>query len=206
MHSLKTILTGAGLAAALAFAGAAQAADLYTFAGSTGDQPTDFYSYSADFNAGAGPGVLTFTLNGYASLDGDNWYEDDFSIYHNSNEILRATFNLGGGGNDIIFFSPNGSVITKMSNNPSWPDWAGGTVAFNVPLALVQGQNNLTFAYHALSDGHAGFQGTGDEGWGLTDIKVTGGAAVPEPMAWALMITGFGLAGVALRRRFRAVA
>ena len=32
-----------------------------------------------------------------------------------------------------------------------------------------------------------------------------GGPAVPEPATWALMISGFGLAGVALRRR-RAVA
>ena len=34
---------------------------------------------------------------------------------------------------------------------------------------------------------------------------VTGGGTVPEPAAWALMIGGFGLAGVALRRRRAAV-
>jgi PEP-CTERM motif len=35
----------------------------------------------------------------------------------------------------------------------------------------------------------------------LDDVSVNGGAAVPEPASWALMIGGFGLAGAALRRR-----
>lgn len=38
----------------------------------------------------------------------------------------------------------------------------------------------------------------------LTVAKI--GAAVPEPAAWALMITGFGLAGGALRRRRKGAA
>lgn len=39
---------------------------------------------------------------------------------------------------------------------------------------------------------------------GLTNIRPYGGdAAVPEPAAWALMISGFALAGIATRRRAR---
>lgn len=34
-------------------------------------------------------------------------------------------------------------------------------------------------------------------------FNVTAGNAVPEPASWALMISGFGLAGAALRRRVR---
>jgi hypothetical protein len=40
---------------------------------------------------------------------------------------------------------------------------------------------------------------------GLSDIHFSG-AAVPEPAAWALMITGFGAAGAMLRRRKLALA
>lgn len=32
-------------------------------------------------------------------------------------------------------------------------------------------------------------------------VTISNGAAVPEPATWALMISGFGLAGMALRRR-----
>jgi hypothetical protein len=36
---------------------------------------------------------------------------------------------------------------------------------------------------------------------GAFNWAITGGAAVPEPAAWAMMIAGFGLAGATLRRR-----
>lgn len=36
---------------------------------------------------------------------------------------------------------------------------------------------------------------------GLDDVVLTGTAATPEPAAWTLMIGGFGLAGLTLRRR-----
>lgn len=39
------------------------------------------------------------------------------------------------------------------------------------------------------------------DGYKLKDIKVQTVGAVPEPTNWALMITGFGLAGAAMRRR-----
>ena len=39
----------------------------------------------------------------------------------------------------------------------------------------------------------------------ITVFDVTAPGAVPEPTTWALMISGFGLAGAALRRRRTAV-
>ena len=49
--------------------------------------------------------------------------------------------------------------------------------------------------------GHPG--GTGGSRWGtyIAAIDWTKGTAVPEPASWALMLSGFGLAGAALRRR-----
>ncbi len=40
----------------------------------------------------------------------------------------------------------------------------------------------------------------------FTEAVVNPPSAVPEPATWAMMITGFGLAGTALRRRNRALA
>ena len=54
--------------------------------------------------------------------------------------------------------------------------------------------------YNNAAGGHPG--GTGGSRWGtwIAAISVPGGA-VPEPSTWAMMILGFGLAGVAVRRR-----
>lgn len=44
--------------------------------------------------------------------------------------------------------------------------------------------------------------GANEYGWQAVDnIILTGVSAVPEPATWAMMITGFGLAGAMLRRR-----
>lgn len=44
-----------------------------------------------------------------------------------------------------------------------------------------------------------------DYATGLSEVRFTGTAAVPEPATWALMIAGFGFTGAALRRRRTAV-
>ena len=42
--------------------------------------------------------------------------------------------------------------------------------------------------------------------YGSVEVDNPGGGGVPEPATWALMITGFGLAGLSLRHRRRAAA
>jgi hypothetical protein len=37
----------------------------------------------------------------------------------------------------------------------------------------------------------------------MDGVSVAGVAAVPEPASWAMMITGFALAGAGMRRRLR---
>jgi hypothetical protein len=47
---------------------------------------------------------------------------------------------------------------------------------------------------------HAGFQGLGDEGWGIEQVAIS--AAVPEPATWAMMILGFvGVGFMGYRRQ-----
>jgi hypothetical protein len=56
---------------------------------------------------------------------------------------------------------------------------------------------------------HYGPQGLNDEGWGLSNILLTGNtttAPVPEPASWALMIGGMALAGWTMRRGRMAVS
>jgi hypothetical protein len=189
--------------AALSGAAAAQAGTLYSLPGATGEMATNA-STSATFNAGGGAGLASFTIDGFASLDGQNFYEDDFTLSLNGDAILSGTFNLGGGGNDVVFFAPGGATIDNISGNGTAVTWAGGQVLVTTPLALLDGSNTLTFAYASLGPDHAGFQGTGDEGWGIENIQVSGLAAgVPEPAAWGLMLVGFGGLGAMMRRQRR---
>jgi hypothetical protein len=199
---IKALLAGAALAIATVSAAGAQASTLFSFASTFGPVETD-NSATAFFNAPAGAGAVSFTLDGYASLDGQNYYEDDFSLILNGSTIFSGTWNLGGGGTDAILFNPNGGTANNISGNGTDVTWNGGHVLIDVPLNLVAGLNTLTFAYSSLpGPTHAGFQGGGDEAWGLSNITVTGG--VPEPASWALMLVGFGGMGAMFRARRKA--
>jgi prepilin-type processing-associated H-X9-DG protein len=179
----------------------AQAATLYSNPTSTGELAVDT-SLNVAFDAPVGGlGTLSFVLDGYHSLDGQNWYEDDFTLSLNGTDIFKGTFNLGGGGNDAVFLNLGPSAYSNVSGNGTNITWAGGHVNFTTPLALNVGSNSITFNYHALpSNGgqNAGWQDMGDEGWGVSNVQVSG--AVPEPAAWALMLTGFFGVGAMVRR------
>ena len=206
MRLRMTLAATVAAIATLAAAGA-QAGTLYSFAGPTGELPTDV-SITKSFSGAAGAAQVAFTLDGYASLDGQNFYEDDFTLSLNSSPILSGTFNLGGGGANVVFFAPVGASVNNISGNGMAVTFAGGKVLISTPLNLLAGLNSLTFNYTALPRyAHAGFQGTGDEGWGLRDIVVTqASGGVPEPASWALMLTGFGALGAVLRRNRRQAA
>lgn len=204
MNFRMTLAATVTAMAALAAAGA-QASTLYGPTGATLEMPTDM-SVPATFTAQGGAGSVSFIIDGYASLDGKNSYEDDFSLSLNNTEIFRGTFNLGGGGPDQVYLEPVGTTWLNDSGNLTNITWAGGQVMVTAPLALAHGSNTLNFTYTSLSGpGYAGFQGTGDEGWGLENVRVTGAAlaGVPEPATWGLMIVGFGGMGSLLRRQRR---
>jgi hypothetical protein len=204
MSIRMTLAASAAAMLALAAAGA-HADTLYSLPGATAEMPTDM-SVPVTFDAQGGMGSLSFIIDGYASLDGQNGYEDDFSLSLNSVEIFKGTFNLGGGGNDVVYLEPVGASWLNDSGNLTNITWAGGQVMVSTPLALAHGANTLTFSYTSLpAPDHAGFQGTGDEGWGLENVQVTGSAlgGVPEPATWGLMIVGFGGMGAMMRRNRR---
>ena len=78
----------------------------------------------------------------------------------------------------------------------------GGNAVSDINAAagqvLIIGFTNATLN---LQDPNGVDSGIYTNGGGSPVLQLTSGAAVPEPATWAMMITGFGLAGVALRRR-----
>lgn len=207
-QSVRAALTGLALAGLLG--SSAQASVI--FAGPTPAMATN-QSFSLDFNSSSVTTGLSFVLDGYVSLDGQNFYEDDFSLRLNGAQIFLGTFNLGGGSNSgaqaNIYSNPFAAALSNPTNNGTAITFTGGRETFDFAgLAVNIGSNTLTFAYTSLSDAnHAGFQGLGDEGWGIEQVNVSTVSAVPEPSTWAMMIFGFAVLGVmAFRRKSRAMA
>ena len=193
------------IAAALAAAAAAAPASADTlYANPQLIAPTSSpNSGSFTANSSGGAGTLSFDIDGYATLDGTNFYEDDFTLTQNGSTILTLSYDLGGGGGSTVFTNPFGATVTRT------PAGAGSSGKLSVNFAsllLAGGANQFTFSYASPSGdalggagGHAGPQGFGDEGFGISNVLLTG--AVPEPATWGMMILGFGVVGAAMRRR-----
>jgi len=193
---MKFFATLAAFSSAALFASSAAAGNLY--AGPSGPQATDS-SITLAFDAPtATTTALSFVVDGYLSLDGDNFYEDDFGLTLNGKSIFSGTFNLGGGSDStqaVVYANPYGATVSKPTNNGTGVGWNGGheRIAFGNAVPLAAGLNTLDFSYVSLPQpGHAGFQGLGDEGRGVEKVRV---GAVPEPSTWAMM--GLGFAGLA---------
>lgn len=160
------------------------------------------------FDAGGGTGSVAFVLDGYNTVDGreaiDNRtdYSDLFTVTLNGATLYSGYFRLGGIGLTSVVSNVAGFSVARTGGNVFN---LGGTVTFTGgSAALAQGANTLRFAYGTPTP-----QASGDESFGISSVVVTGdapSAAVPEPAAWALMLTGFALMGGALRTRRRAVA
>jgi hypothetical protein len=167
-------------------------------------------SVGSTFNApGSGSGALSFQIQGYRSLDGDNFYRDDFSLFVNGVLTYSGTFDLGGGGNNVVTLAPSGSTFLVTPPSTGTPTFGGGLADIVVPISFIAGSNSLLFSYNSPSSGPsgplAGPQGLSDEGWAINGVTVT--SAIPELSTWAMMLIGFaGLAFSAGRKRRVAAA
>lgn len=184
------------LAAPLAIPATASAATFLT-AGATGEIASPG-SQAYVFNATSTTGTIMFNLIGYRTLDGVNCCTDTLTVDLNGTTILQMAYNLGGGGNNVVYIgSPTITNYTSGSPSAYNNTALGGSLDAMLGATFLAGSNTLTFSYSGSA------QGTGDEAWGLG--KVTAGA-VPEPSSWAMLITGFGMVGFAARRRRTVVA
>jgi hypothetical protein len=166
-------------------------------------------------NAGQNISVLDFTLN----EGGSKFYNNLFSVYTNEGAInnddyavdaFQVTFNftqpLPGFGGDATGGTSGFTTGVFGSVQGGKLVWDNGGV-FN----LYYGSGNSGILTVKLTDVvfNRGFL------WGTSPGQKSGGnvdatftltqSAVPEPATWAMMITGFGLVGAAMRRRQRAV-
>jgi len=192
----RSVLTALAASLAAALAGStARAATLIDFPGPTAEMASPgFVEFSVTTIGGLSQ--ATFTIDGVRTLDGivANNLEDDFLLTENGAGILNGTWDLGGGGQDFVFFAPVAATIDAHSNGFG----KGGVLQVTLPLILNPGVNTIRFAFSSAVP-----QGLTDEGWILRDFILTGPAATPEPAAWALMLTGFLGAGAGLRRTRR---
>ncbi|MBK3665334.1 hypothetical protein JJE66_29395 [Bradyrhizobium diazoefficiens] len=182
--NFKALIGGVALSAL--FAHTAEAGLIYSAPASTGPIATN-QTDSLSFSSSPVAAGLSFVIDGYGSLDGQNFYEDDFSLKLNNVLIFSGTFNLGGGSNSgsqfNIYSNPFGATFTNLTGNGTGIGWHGGQEALSFAgLPLIAGLNTITFGYTSLGTGHAGFQGLRDEGWGIEQVAVS---AVPGPTVGA---------------------
>jgi hypothetical protein len=182
------VVFAAGLFAAL---GQANASVIHNdgFANTQGEyRPTDT-SFDVAFTApSAGNQSISFDIFGARTLDGVNFYQDNFSLALNGTTIFTGSFDLGGGGTDSVLLNL-ASLATAAAGDRG--------IAVSGVLALLAGINTLTFSYDSLTTGFAGFQGTGDESWGINSVDVSNANISAVPVPGAVFFLGAGLLGLA---------
>lgn len=143
------------------------------------------------------PGTTAFAPDQYSAtsqpgnaIDGAVPY---YRSYYDNPGIYHSQFSTGG-YLDVMFNPSNFASLTIYGRQDTSPDGSccHQRDVYNVSILNAQQQ----VLYSGMLDARSG---------SATVNFDRLGAAVPEPASWALMITGFGLAGAALRRR-RSVA
>lgn len=160
---------------------------------SLGDMVNPGSFSSVAFAATPGAGTITFDIQGYNTLDGQNTYEDDFTLTLNGvTTVVKGSWDLGGGGTSGFLGGTYGGA--------TWTVIGSREIEITAPITLAA-SNTLTFSYAAIAADNqttAG-QGIGDEGWGIGKVVVT--TAVPEAGSLAMMLAGLGIVGGLARRR-----
>lgn len=175
------------------------------------------YSINGNDGYSASRGVV-FTPTSNFALTGVGIYQDLTNVTLNFT-VENATSPSGFTGPGTILRS--GSVVANTTGL-QFIDFAFASLNlaagsyYNVNFSF-SGSSNQNFFYDqsgAQPYAQAGFAGIdGTQGYDTENTVIPGirlngtaGAVVPEPASWALMVLGFGLVGVAARRRSGTVA
>ena len=149
-----------------------------------------------------GPSNITFEF-----LGTESGYFDSFSttgpgavnVTESSSGVINSfatPFDFG----TQLFAPGNLAGLLNFTSNFGVPATVGD-VGFGIflPAGFVSG-SSVTTLYFGYDDQDSGRIGSDDDNHDDLIIRATI-TAVPEPATWAMMITGFGLTGAALRRR-----
>jgi hypothetical protein len=214
---LKKVLLAAALAACVAGAGAAQASTIYSQDFNTALNGNEslggaFQLYNGTVGSPGGYGNyqydyydLALDLSDVADAQLAFDYNVQIEGYHDRFNVIAATGALNPPNGALTPLSGisyyNGLGATAYTTHLGTFAFSGDGVGRAVyDLAAFSGQMvNLRFQFE--TDYSVVGRGVNLDNLTVTGTRLT--SAVPEPATWALMISGFGLAGTALRRERR---
>jgi hypothetical protein len=160
-----------------------------------------FILSSAATVTGVDFGVWTFEGDSLSTVD---WAitstPDSYPVDGTATVSLGSPVNNGDGIDITLASFSTGSV--SLAAGTYYLVLQNGVTA-NHDLAAWDNNNGPSVAYHKTFGALDGFLRPGSNS---ESFQILGTAGVPEPASWALMISGFGLAGASLRRRRGAVA
>ena len=123
---------------------------------------------------------------------------DFFNLLLGATNIFRIAPNIQSG----LALIPSTAVLTFGAGGVNLGQSSFNDQVYRVTISGIS-HSASTATFSMFADG-VGWQGGTDESWGIDNFVVsteTAVTAVPEPASWALMLTGFGIVGSALRRR-----
>ena len=148
-------------------------------------------------------GDLTFVAGGQSLICGTGTGYNLARNLFTDNYVRGTTIQIAGTHNLFAFnlgnFFSSGAANVNVATNL-------GSYAFTPSVGTATNSGALTFFGVQASAGEyfTSVSYSGGNATGATDVQL--GGAVPEPASWALMISGFGMAGAMLRRRKVALA
>ncbi len=217
MLTLPKFAIGAAIAAATLAAGGAHAFTTVSWADLTSDTPT---TVSGTITATSGTVGVTFSgsylFDQLNNTGTDYWVDLGYTEGLVNRPPTVDLIALNVGDLKTVTFS-------KAVTDPylAFTSWNGNHVSFSAPFTIIsQGCGYWGCGTFAPFGGSTGFDGSGEvhgvlqfhgtftslsftdttENWHGFTVGI-GDVAVPEPASWAMMLVGFGLVGLAARRR-----
>jgi hypothetical protein len=119
----------------------------------------------------------------------------DFSAQA-ANVCCNATFTGPNASSDLLFeYSFDGVNFTTFADLVTHPPGDAGM--FQTVTGSINSASQQTLTLRIAN----GVTAASGNDFALDNISLATATTVPEPQVWAMMIAGFGMAGMALRRR-----